>query len=406
MPRIVRTPPATTRSPKITIRSGDARDTGLPERHYHAVITSPPYFGLREYGDDDREIGDEASLDEYVAEIVAVGREIRRVLRDDGVFALNLGDAFAPDGSDGLPRGSLLGAPWRAAFALQRDGWILRSAIPWLKLSGMPESVTSRPTVAHEYVFLLVKRMGYFWDADAVRRPQTAISEARATRADRRTKEGREEAHRGRVPTGIHGTRDLSVGRNVRTTDFFADGIEAAAEWVEHARAIATTNGAISDSNGDIAAIVASPIPTGLAHFAMFPPRLVAPLIRAGTSAGGCCARCGTPYRRHVEIEGQQPCRERNRGGRNDGLALPAQWKNGVNPTKRYDLGFRRSCGCPDETPVPCRVLDPFAGSGTTLQAAEALGRDADGVELFEKNVKIAERRLATKLDPETMRPR
>ena len=119
MPRVVRPAIAMIRPPRLTIRRGDARTTGLLADHYHAIVTSPPYFGLREYGDDDREIGDEPTLGEYVQEMVTVGREARRALRDDGIFALNLGDSFAPKRADGIARGSLLGVPWRVAFALQ-----------------------------------------------------------------------------------------------------------------------------------------------------------------------------------------------------------------------------------------------------------------------------------------------
>ena len=156
-------------------------------------VTSPPYFGLRDYGVDGQ-IGLEPTPDDYVAEMVAVFREVRRVLRDDGVLWLNLGDsyaghnigAFRPGNEsknqgasnkngvgyvDGCKPKDLIGIPWMVAFALRADGWFLRSDCIWAKPNPMPESVTDRPTKAHEYVFLLTKSARYFWDADAVKEP-------------------------------------------------------------------------------------------------------------------------------------------------------------------------------------------------------------------------------------------
>jgi DNA modification methylase len=172
----------------------------LPDASAQCCVTSPPYYGLRDYGVAGQ-IGLEASVDEYVAEMVAVFREVRRVLRDDGTLWLNLGDSYhnadkwggggantgkhtrAPDGSvaswkavrrrwagePGLKPKDLIGIPWRVAFALQADGWYLRSDIIWSKPNPMPESVRDRPTKAHEYVFLMSKSARYFFDAEAVK---------------------------------------------------------------------------------------------------------------------------------------------------------------------------------------------------------------------------------------------
>jgi hypothetical protein len=164
------------------------------------IATSPPYFGLRRYGDAGEEIGKERDLDAYVASLVDVMREGRRVLRDDGTAWINLGDSYAgsagdngpqrgaarrakrdgpggverPAGGpwriDGITNGNALLVPFRVAMALQQDGWILRAMLPWVKIASMPESVQSRPCIAHEYVLFLTKRAsGYFYDADAVR---------------------------------------------------------------------------------------------------------------------------------------------------------------------------------------------------------------------------------------------
>lgn len=183
--------------PRWSVLTGDARETlrTVPDATAQTCVTSPPYYGLRDYGVTGQ-IGQEESPAQYVAAMVAVMREVRRVLRDDGTLWLNVGDSYAGGSSVGTPRvgivpgsggklhgrnrngiGSvdgakpkdLLGIPWRLAFALQDDGWYLRSDIVWAKPNPMPESVTDRPTRAHEYVFLLTKRARYFYDAKAIR---------------------------------------------------------------------------------------------------------------------------------------------------------------------------------------------------------------------------------------------
>jgi DNA modification methylase len=177
------------------IINADARHIPLPNCSVQCVVTSPPYFGLRDYGVNGQ-IGLEQSPAEYVAQLVLVFNEVRRVLRDDGVCWLNIGDSYASQAGqqvdntigrkgrqagawggksrrapDGFKPKDLLGIPWRVAFALQDAGWYLRSDIIWSKPNPMPESVTDRPTKAHEYVFLLTKSARYFYDADAVAEP-------------------------------------------------------------------------------------------------------------------------------------------------------------------------------------------------------------------------------------------
>lgn len=367
MPRARRVP---SNEPRVRIVIGDARSTGLPDRHFHACITSPPYFGLREYGDDEREIGGEATLDEYVEEMVGVGREVRRVLRDDATWWLNLGDGYAHTGRSGgvkgdrwrgysvreegdsggwknfrtappgVPRKGLLGAPWRVALALQADGWILRAACPWIKSACMPESVRDRPSVSHEYVFLLAKSRRYFWDADAVR----------------------------------------LASRGLRTSDVFMLGLD-----------------------DEPLAFVVNPVPSRLAHFAMWPPRLVAPMVRASTSEAGCCGACGAPLVREREriADGASAKPDRGYPGRPQS-SNGARWR----PVIYRDGGFRRSCVCPTVDTVPCRVLDPFGGSGRTAQVARALGRECTLVELMPKNLPIIDELLHKRLDPETMKLR
>lgn len=239
-------------------------------------VTSPPYFGLRDYGMD-RQIGLEQTPDEYVAEMVSVFREVRRVLRDDGTLWLNLGDSYSTDakwggstggkaakalhGKDGggrnktrtgLPDKNLLGIPWRVAFALQADGWYLRQDIIWHKPNPMPESVKDRCTKAHEYIFMLSKSARYFFDADAIKEPSVWKRENNPDwnkqRAETNAKKG--AGNRNAADGGFTGW-STEQGRNKRSV------------WT------VTTK------------------PFKGAHFATFSPDLIEPCILAGSAAGG-----------------------------------------------------------------------------------------------------------------------
>lgn len=243
-----------------TIFNGDVLTClkSLPECSVQCVVTSPPYWGLRDYGMPGQ-IGLEPTPEEYVEKMVDVFHEVRRVLRDDGALWLNLGDTFADK--------NLVGIPWRTAFALQADRWYLRSDIIWSKPNPMPESVTDRPTKSHEYVFLLTKSSRYFYDADAVRegsgiwRGTDFLPTSDKDRAGNGKTSATNASFRNR-------TDAARIGRNRRTV------------WE-----IATQ-------------------PTPEAHFATFPEALVEPCIKAGTSERGCCPECGAPWRRIVESGG------------------------------------------------------------------------------------------------------
>ena len=157
---------------------GDALSVlrSLPGDSIHSVITSPPYYGLRSYLPENHEgkvleIGFGEPVDQYVRRLVAVFTEVKRVLRPDGTIWLNLGDTYAPKTTGNLKRKDLIGIPWTVAFALRDSGLYLRSEIIWNKPNPMPESVTDRPTKAHEQIFLLTKSENYYYDAQAIREP-------------------------------------------------------------------------------------------------------------------------------------------------------------------------------------------------------------------------------------------
>jgi DNA modification methylase len=242
-------------------------------------VTSPPYWGLRDYGEPGQ-LGLEPTPGEYVARMVEVFREVRRVLRDDGTLWLNLGDSYfgsgkgptAPTGmhgANGTPvpiRGvythetikpkDLVGIPWRVAFALQDDGWWLRSDIIWAKPNPMPESITDRPTKSHEYVFLLTKSPRYFYDAEAVREESVAVWNAA------KAWNGRQSMTAPEIAKGA----DLDLQR----TRGFGTHHEDVDRTNRNARSVWTI----------------TTKPYAGAHFATFPPELPSRCIRAGSAAG------------------------------------------------------------------------------------------------------------------------
>jgi DNA modification methylase len=325
----------------IQILQGDCRDVlgTLPDESVHCVVTSPPYWGLRDYGVDGQ-IGLEQTPDEYVAEMVAVFREVRRVLRDDGTLWLNLGDSYARGfggGSPGaksstnvgayegrkagkVPNGlqgkDLIGIPWRVAFALQSDGWILRQDIIWSKPNPMPESVQDRCTKAHEYIFMLTKSARYFYDIDAIKEPMSISSVARLSQ----NIEG--QAGSDRVPGKTNGAMkavgkiDKQRGHSRRHAGFNDrwDAMEKAEQCSGLRNKRSVWEVATQPFSG--------------AHFATFPPALIEPCIKAGCPAGGT-------------------------------------------------------------------VLDPFGGAGTTGLVADRLQRNAILIELNPAYVDIARNRLA-----------
>ncbi len=332
----------------LTIYEGDCREVmaDLPESSVHTVITSPPYFGLRDYGHDEQ-IGVEPTVDAYIEHLIQVGHSVRHVLRDDGIFWLNLGDSYssgyrknAPAQAKGVKVKELLGVPWRVAFALQADGWYLRRDIIWSKPNPMPESADDRPTTSHEYIFMLTKKPTYFYDGFAVKEP---ISEAMAAAIRRQSDD---EHQRVGQRTGRRANPDsdsltgLTLGRNRRSV------------WS---------------------------IPTVSypgAHYAVFPPKLVEPMILASTSEKGVCAECGRQSVRITEGRRLEHHTTTANGKTMDGpYAGQAAIRSGVYiDTETVGWEVR----CDHQAPlVPATVLDPFAGSGTTGMVANRLSRAA-----------------------------
>ena len=362
----------------MLIRS-DARAIPLADESVQCVVTSPPYWGLRSYTGDPGMIGLEETFDEHLENLVAVFREGRRVLRKDGTLWLNYGDAYSSVGhkkshsgygttglaggkaqehsplrrennasSLGLKHKDLMMMPARVAMALQADGWWLRCENVWHKPNPMPESVTDRPTNAHEKVFLLSKSPRYFYDAAAVRMPCSPGTNARRKDGERRPAKG-SEANDSRAGTWKEKRsieEQAAIGANLRNV------------WK---------------------------IPTqgcSEAHFATFPEKLVEPCILAGTSEKGCCAECGASWERETE---RTPM-EIRRSERTHDLGRTRSSGTMTKPPTCKTIGWRPSCECGTK-PVPCVVLDPFAGSGTVVRVATRLNRRGIGCDLSYQDI-------------------
>ena len=336
----------------------------LPDNHFHTIVTSPPYWGLRSYKGDPGMIGMEPTWEDHVQNLLAVFRECRRVLRDDGTFWLNYGDAFATKGIYLKPKNLML-MPARLAIALQDDGWILRSEVIWHKPNPMPESVIDRPTSSHEKMYLFSKQPRYFYDHVAVRTPVARTF----------------------VPNKgiIEGTAKYTkIGKFTKTSMRKSSGALGGTANLRNVWSVAT-----HAYRG--------------AHFATYPPKLIIPCIKAGTSEKGCCTTCGAPWVRATEskfvVTHKRKISDHDlNADETDDNGI----SRGISGSKHDDFsdirttGWATDCDC-NTGVVPCQVLDPFGGSGTTALVANQLRRDAVIIEISPEYADIAYQRISDK---------
>lgn len=510
----------------FTLYQGDVRVVlpELPDESVHCVVTSPPYYGLRDYGTGtwvvdcptgvactgcrycenareladycehetviarggrggsgspgkqtegaypsefaaavcgkcgarrvDRQLGLERTPAEYVEALVEVFREVRRVLRRDGVCWLVIGDSYISPAA-GMPPApgrtarvgstqhgvqgrspripslktkDLIGIPWRVAFALQDDGWYLRSEVIWDKPNAMPESVTDRPSKSHEQVFMLTKSASYFYDQDAVREPwSTTYAPGRKINETQRyggnggnLRAETLDGSAGEAPRGPDGRRKTHVVKGEASLQH-RDGDR----WPGTGRNLRS-----------VWKILTQPYPG--AHFAVFPEELAERCIKAGTSERGCCPDCEAPWERVIRRGEPRPVSgeylgalegDYKRSGSSEVLYLASRtmvrttdgWK--FLKRDRYTEGWRPTCSCYDaeyersfpkpsgrwqritwwervrQQPIPvefdwsvkpCVVFDPFLGAGTSALVARNLGRNTIGIELSEKSCQLA----------------
>jgi DNA modification methylase len=352
----------------------------LPDNYVNCIVTSPPYYSLRDY-QVPGQIGLEDTMQAYIVRLVAVFREARRVLRDDGVAWVNMGDTYAAsrgNGASGVgekqatnsgsllgkltpPAGlkpkDLMGIPWRLAFALQDDGWYLRQDIIWHKPNPMPESVTDRCTKSHEYGFLLSKSPRYWMDMDAIREPNTNGTIQR-----------------------LNSGPVQAIAENPKTQHYRIDGrkdgySEAAGRNKRSVWTVATE-------------------PTPFSHYATFPQALITPMIQAGCPAQ-VCSVCGAPYERVTEVT-HSNYKTSSYAVQAAGSAISGGIGKNFPETTRQTIGFRPTCDHTDAPTRPGIVLDMFGGSGTTGLVAMRLGRHYIMSDLSPEYVTIARQRLAT----------
>jgi len=363
----------------------------LQDNSIDCCVTSPPYYGLRDYGVKGQ-IGLEETPEAFVAELVKVFDEVKRVLKPTGQLWLNIADSYAGSGKgasthpktnqkwlQGNNKGShdktlcfkskvikpkdLIGVPWMLAFALRDAGWYLRQEIIWAKPNPMPESVTDRCTKSHEQIFLLTKSSKYFYDAEAIKNKSIDMYDDRGIRGNKKRKPTR-------LISGIRnpGVYPKSNKRSVWSV---------------------TTKPCLE------------------AHFATFPEKLIEPCILAGTSAEGCCAECGKPYERILNKELVPTYKASfNSVAKERDFEADAQdqgsnrMKDGHKPGWAYiskTTGWKPTCEC-KAGKLPAIVLDPFSGAGTTALVAKKKGRDYIGIELNKQYIKISNKRLYNEL--------
>ena len=410
----------------------------LADESIHCVVTSPPYWGLRDYGVEARAwplcsyipmpgmsevtvppmvccLGLEPTPEAFIAHMVLVFRDVWRVMRKDATCWVNMGDSYSANhgsgsvspvikqasntGSlldtsrkptSGLKSKDLCGIPWRLAFALQADGWYLRSDIIWSKSNPMPESVTDRPTKAHEYIFLMTRNERYFYDSEAVKENCTQDEYANGFRGGCYVAGATDNQEMGKRQTV--GNKRYSFSRKTNTTP--PPGQPA--QHREDREEVFYSGRRNKRTVWNVATY-----PFKEAHYATFPPDPIRPCILAGTSARGGCPKCGAPWiRTSAKIDTGRTQKKADGWDTGKGAHVTIHRKGRekgetAQPvTVSISTGWQPTCKCGLQVVVPCTVLDIFSGSGTTGVVSLQEGRDYIGTELSPVNVAMSVKRI------------
>lgn len=410
------------------ILQANALHIPLADNCVHVCVSSPPYWGLRSYLQRDDplkglELGREGTVEGYIENMVLVFREVRRVLRDDGVLFLNLGDSYAGGGSDRGGRGlgshkplDLCNIPHRVAQALQVDGWYWRSTIVLSKVAVMPESVSGWRWVRHRVKVANLRKRTTDWAKNSGNRsgdagpglsmnpwarwedcPGCPTCEQNDGLVLRRgawrpttaqeylfmlTKSPRYFCDEIRVKeAAIHaGERKVMGSKSLSRRSAVAMGVTPSGNALADAITVKSTRNLRSVWS-------LSPEPLSLGHYAAFPTGLVKRCLEIATSPKGCCPRCGSQWAPIVNTVTDEPIEY---GGK--------RRETGFDPNSPFVgpdlLGYRPTCSCPSHQPVPAVVFDPFMGSGTVPLVADRMGLRGIGLDLNATYCQMARRRL------------
>ena len=367
--------------------------------------------------------GLEPTPEMFIEHIVEIFREVRRVLRKDGVCFLNIGDSYfgGQGGSHDYRQAQSLQKvlkpkdmcliPQRLTIALQEDGWWVRSIIIWSKTNPMPESVTDRPTETHEYILMLTKSKNYYWDAKAVLEKCQPSTFARLARGKYSRYGPNSKGKSGEYAVRSEKYADPNLGRNIRSvwqfaTEPFSDWLfdyehadyvgdngkpyifseDCPVHWREPEKGIQkrSVNGHKSYSDYKCTCRISQ-----ISHFAAFPEKLPEICIKAATPEVGCCSKCGKPWERLTEESRIYYAKDVGGKSQFGGLVGGKQLKDRYSVI-RATLGWQAGCHCQQSAQIPSLVLDPFAGTGTVGWVAKKLGRKAVLYELSSKYVEFA----------------